>query len=374
MNKILQILPLILLLFVLACKDDDMTGGGTDSNDLTNISYDPSPYSLNIPDWFSPMDIPEDNPITVDGVDLGRHLFYDPILSVDSTMSCADCHHLQGAFTDNLALSTGVQGLSGTRSSMSLVNVGFFYKGLFWDGRVSTLETQALLPVEDPIELHNNWYDVEERLARSTFYPEKFRKAFGIEKKDEISKELAAKAIAQFERTLISSNSKYDRKIFLTDNSAEFTEEEDMGFRMFFDEENLIKDAECHHCHNKPLFTSNDYFNNGLDAAPTLTEFPDLGLGLVTGNLYDNGTFRSPSLRNIEFSAPYMHDGRFETLEEVIDHYSNGIHFSENLDPNLDPNNPLNFTEEEKKALIAFLKTLSDPSFINNPAFSNPFE
>ena len=142
---------------------------------------------------------------------------------------------------------------------------------------------------------------------------------------------------------------------------------------MFFDEDNIVKDAECHHCHGRPLYTSNDYFNNGLDAAPTLTEFPDLGLGVVTGELYDNGKFRSPSLRNIEFSAPYMHDGRFETLEEAIDHYSNGIHFSENLDPNLDPNNPLNFTEEEKKALIAFLKTLSDPSFLNNPAFSNPF-
>ena len=353
MNKILQILPLILLLFVLACQDDNMGDDGSgDSNNLTHISYDPSPYSLNAPSWFPPLDVPQDNPITVDGVDLGRHLFYDPILSADSTMSCASCHHLQGGFTDNLAVSTGIDGISGTRSAMSLANVGFFFKGLLWDGRATTLETQALLPVEDPIELHNNWFEVEERLARSSFYPEKFRKSFGIEKKDEITKELAAKAIAQFERTLISANSKFDRIVWLSDNSIEFTEEEELGFTMFFDEDNIVKDAECHHCHGRPLYTSNDYFNNGLDAAPTLTEFPDLGLGVVTGELYDNGKFRSPSLRNIEFSAPYMHDGRFETLEEAIDHYSNGIHFSENLDPNLDPNNPLNFTEEEKKALI----------------------
>ena len=158
------------------------------------------------------------------------------------------------------------------------------------------------------------------------------------------------------------------------DNNYEFTNLEIAGFEMFFDEANIIKDAECHHCHNEPLFTSNDYFNNGLDPAPTLTEFPDLGQGLITGNINDNGKFRSPSLRNIEFSAPYMHDGRFETLEEVIDHYSEGIHDSENLDINLFPNPPLNFTDFEKEALIAFLKTLSDPSFVNNPDFSNPFD
>ena len=152
--------------------------------DLTDIPYEPVDYELVVPCGFPTMEIPADNPLTVDGVQLGRFLFYDPILSADSTMSCASCHLPSGVFTDNLAVSTGIDGIAGTRSSMSLLNVGYFYNGLFWDGRASTLEEQALLPVEDPIEMHNTWPNVVAKLQVHENYPKMFRKAFGIDEQN----------------------------------------------------------------------------------------------------------------------------------------------------------------------------------------------
>ena len=207
---------LFILIIVVACNDDDLVPmdncNPTNGGDLSNIEYDPQDYNLIVPNSFPDMFIPEDNPLTVDGVNLGRHLFYDPILSADSTMACANCHLAPGSFTDNLAVSTGIDGVAGNRSSMSLLNVGFFYTGLFWDGRSMTLEEQALLPVEDPIELHHEWSDLVPQLRNHGSYPELFRKAFGITNTSEINKELAAKALAQFERTLVSSgNSRFEK-------------------------------------------------------------------------------------------------------------------------------------------------------------------
>lgn len=362
---------------VLACQDDEspmddeMVAG-----DLTEIPYDPQPYELVVPCDFPVMEIPEDNPLTIDGVELGRFLFYDPILAADSTMSCSSCHLPAGSFTDNLAVSAGIDGVEGIRSSMSLLNIGYVYEGLFWDGRVTTLEEQALLPVEDPIELHNTWPELVDKLKVHDTYPEMFRKAFGISDTEEITKELAAKAIAQFERTLVSSGksdyhrSKCEPFFFLSDLAIKGEEE----FSNEFNDH-----PGCTHCHKKfdGFFTDNTFRNNALEDLGTtdisaLDEFPDLGHGEVTGNMFDNGKFRVPTLHNIAMSAPYMHDGRIATLDEVLDHYASGGFASPNVDPNMVP-----FaidTVDRRAALLAFLHTLTDTTFMNNPAHQNPFE
>ncbi|MEM1120997.1 MAG: cytochrome c peroxidase [Bacteroidota bacterium] len=366
---------LFFFLILLSCKRDNNPTIGPaptipEFEDLSSIPYDPAPVDLFIPAPLPQMTVPMDNPLTEDGIELGRFLFYDPILSGNETMACANCHLPKGGFTDNLAFSTGVDGSVGLRSSMSLINAAYFTKGLFWDGRIQTLEAQALLPVEDPIELHNNWEDVEVKLRKHNDYPTRFRKAFGINNASEITKELAVKAIAQFERSLVSANSKYDR---VMRKEAFFDDDELNGFELFFDFPNDLPDAECGHCHNAPLFTTNQYFNNGLDSVGTLEDFKDKGLGAVTNNLFDNGKFRAPSLRNIALTAPYMHDGRFQTLDEVIDHYNEGAHFADNIDPLIRPEG-MGLSEQHKKDLIAFLHALTDTSFVNNPAYQNPFE
>lgn len=357
-----------------------MTGGSTttnppnpnpvDQNDLTGIEYNPTSINLSVPDYFPAVEdfIPADNPMTAEGIELGRHLFYDNILSVDSTLSCSSCHLPGGAFTDNTAFSVGVKGELTPRSSMALINAIYFSNGLFWDGRSQSLEDQALLPVEDLIELHEEWPNVEVKLQRHATYPEMFRKAFGIDSKEDITRDLAVKAIAQFERTLISGNSRYDQ---WQRGEYQPNDEEIDGFLMFFDRaDGALPDAECAHCHNEPLFTTDEYFNNGLDEAENFEDFADIGLGGVTNKPSDNGKFRAPTLRNIEFTAPYMHDGRFQTLEEVIDHYNSGGQPADNKDPLL---HNLGLTEEQKQNLIAFLKMLSDEDFVNNPDFQSPF-
>lgn len=357
-----------LLLFSACQPDDEMPTDENPVGDLEDIPYEPKVYELQIPEGLPNMFIPADNPLTVDGIQLGRRLFYDPILSGDNTMACADCHEIDKSFTDALAVSTGIDNIPGVRSSMSLLNIGFNKNGFFWDGRSGTLEEQALLPVEDPIELHDKWEGIEVEFKAHDLYPELFRKAFGIGDRSEITKELAGKAIAQFERTLIGSgNSKFDRVLR---GQSFFTVDELNGYDMFFDNVATLPDAECGHCHNVPLMTTNEYENNGLDEAATLNDFPDLGYGVVTGDPFDNGTFRIPTLRNITLTAPYMHDGRFATLEEVIDHYNSGGKDSPNKNSLI---YPLGMTEEEKGQLLAFIKTLDDPDFANNPDFKTPF-
>lgn len=353
------------------CKEDE---NPDPAGDLEHIAYDPQPHQVVVPAGFPPLNIPADNLMTTDGVQLGRFLFYDPILSKDSTMSCFSCHLSAGGFTDNLPVSPGVGGAIGRRSAMSLENVAFYNNGLFWDGRAKTLEELAILPVIDPHELNISWDEVEKRLRRHPDYPEMFRKAFGISDSKEVDRDLAVKALAQFMRTLISSGtSKFDRKFLAKEIGVDFSEEEFNGFDMFFDiEGSPLPDAQCFHCHNAPLFTTNEYFNNGVQEAATLDDFADPGRGAITGNRIDNGRMRAPTLRNIMLTAPYMHDGRFATIEEVIDFYNEGIHFADNLDENLVP--PMGLTPQMKADLIAFLHTLTDTAFVNNPAFQNPFE
>ncbi len=355
------------LLLIGACKKELMDP--QDSADLSRINYDPITYTLDLPNSFPMMEIPENNLMTIEGVELGRKLFYDPILSADSTMSCSSCHLQKGSFTDNRATSEGIDGISGTRSSMSLLNTGFISTGLFWDGRADNLEELALLPVEDPIELHDQWPNVEKKLMRNEYYPRLFREAFGIERKNEITSFLAAKAIAQFVRTLNSTgNSKWDQ---VQRNEVFFTDQELEGFLMFFDEDPSLPDAECGHCHSRPLFTTNEFINNGIEPVTGLSEFPDKGLGKRTQNLIDNGKFRVPTLRNIELTGPYMHDGRFENLNQVLEHYNSGGHVQPNTDVLI---RPLNLSTEQQEAIIAFLKTLTDSDFVTKEEFSSPFE
>jgi cytochrome c peroxidase len=322
-------------------------------------TWNPTPYVIEIPQGFPDMSIPQDNPMTVEGVTLGRRLFYDPILSADNTQSCASCHAQSFTFTDNnRRFSLGIDGIEGTRNSMSLINAGWSLH-MNWDGSAENLENQAFEPVTNPLEMHNTWANAIADLQADDQYPELFFDAFGTRN---IDSNLVVKALAQFERTLISSDSKWDRYLR---GEAQLSVSETKGFEIFFTEK-----GDCFHCHSTILYTDNDFHNNGLDSI-----FSDIGLAAVTGNPNDVGRFKTPTLRNLEFTAPYMHDGRFASIEEVVDFYSEGVKFSPTIDPlmkNVEQGG-VNLTEEEKANLIAFLKTLTDSSFNNNPDFSNPF-
>lgn len=253
---------------------------------------------------------------------------------------------------------------------MMLANLAFNPNGFFWDGRAATLEEQALQPVEDHRELNETWDNVEEKLRSHADYPRLFRAAFGIDRTSELTRDLTVKAIAQFERTLISGDSPYDRARYY--NEGFLPDEVIDGEQLFFIEFATADDPHpgCSHCHNAPLFGDNQFKNNGLDAVASLTDFLDLGRGGVNGNVFDNGKFRTPSLRNVAVTAPYMHDGRFATLEEVLDQYATGGHGVANEDPNIIA---FSLTPAEKRALIAFLESLTDETFLSNPAFSDPF-
>ena len=338
----------------------------SDQNAGSEEVYSPIPYSLKIPELFQqklidPL-IPSNNPLTEEGVALGKKLFFDRKLSGNNTQACASCHKPQNSFTDNTRFSNGIDGVFGSRNSMPLMNLAWNFTDKFaWDGKELGLERQALEPVKNPIEMHSNWRNVAEKLQQDPEYPTLFLRAFGT---TTIDSSLVTKAIAQFERILISGNAKFDQYLL---GNATLSLEELNGFTVFMDEEK----GDCFHCHgsdNNPLWTDNSFHNNGLDST-----FDDLGLGAVTGDPNDNGTFRSPSLRNLNFTAPYMHDGRFATLEEVINHYSEGLQFSSTIDPLMKKVNQggVQLTSQEKLDLKAFLLTLTDPEFINNPDFRN---
>ena len=348
---------------MVGCEDDKIMA----SRDLEDIPYAPVAYVVDVPEDFPMLEVPEDNPITQEGVELGRRLFYDPILSADSTISCASCHLPELAFTDGLRSSIGINGQETSRNSMSLVNVGFYYSGLFWDGRVMTLEEQSLHPIEDPIEQGNDLDVLIAKLRAHEDYAPRFRKAFGIVDRSQINRKLIGKALAQWERIIVSGNSRYDQfargEILLEDD-------EDLGHSMFFDFDDGLKDAECNHCHNIPLFTANSYHNNGLDSVGNdYTLFADIGLG-INGIVGDTGKFRTPTLRNIELTAPYMHDARLMSLDDVMTHYNSGIKPARNKDPLV---TNLDISQESREALVAFMKTLTDTSYLEVPEVLSPF-
>jgi len=292
---------------------------------------------------------------------LGRALFYDPILSKDSTVACATCHQPQLAFSDGLARSIGVNGRRGKRSAPSLANVGFQYHGFFWDGRVATLEEQSLHPFRDSLEMDLPVDEVISRLDRHPGYSDQFARSFGSAGVDSVR---IQKVLAHFERELVSANSRYDR---MAAGVVNYSVSELRGWAMFFDASMDVPHAECSHCHVDPLFANPQFQNNGL----ATTGLNDPGRSGVTGNPYDRGKFKVPSLRNVALTAPYMHDGRFNTLDAVLDHYISGGHPGLTVSPNV---RPLNLDEHDKADLLAFLHTLTDSTFISHPELQNPFK
>ncbi len=325
--------------------------------------FEPTPYELRIPQGLPPMEtfIPANNPMTVEGVALGRKLFYEPMLSDDNTQSCGSCHLQAFGFAEPQQFSVGIDGSVGTRNAMALINLGWNQFGFFWDGRAATLEDLVFEPVRNPIEMNTTWPEVEAKLNGSEEYRTMFKEAFDVDVIDSVH---VSKAISQFIRTLISGNSKFDK--WYNQQAIQLSESELRGFVLFNSE-----GADCFHCHGLGgLITDNRFRNNGLDVDFSSDE----GRYLVTGDEADKGKFRVPTLRNIELTAPYMHDGRFFTLEQVIDHYSEHIETSATLDPLMElvGNGGAQLTQQEKQDLLAFLRTFTDEDFKTNPEFSDP--
>jgi cytochrome c peroxidase len=319
-----------------------------------------TPYQFQMNATFPIPDLPRDNPLTVERVMLGKTLFFDKQLSINNAQSCADCHMQEKAFSDGRRTARGAEGEFGTRNSMPLFNLAW-KKEFFWDGRAKSLREQVLQPIQNPIEMHESLTNLCTKLRATDKidYSNLFTTAFGS---PEITAEKISLALENFLLTLTSFNAKFDRVLR---GEEKFTAEEQRGFELFsteYDPRRGQFGADCFHCHGGPLFQSQSFANNGSDGA-----FKDIGREKVTGKASDRGKFSVPSLRNVELTAPYMHDGRFRTLESVIEHYSTGIPRSATLDPNLakHPDGGVPLSDSDKRALVAFLKTLTDAQFVS---------
>lgn len=292
------------------------------------------------------------NTLTKEGFILGRKLFYDPKLSKDNTISCGSCHQQFAAFSHlDHPVSHGIYGLLGTRNAPPIFNLNW-HTNFMWDGGVNHIEVQPVGPITNPVEMDETLNNVVNKLQNDASYLTMFKDAFGTET---ITSQLIFKAMAQFMGMLVSCNSKYD---LYTRGQASLTTNELNGLNLF--------QQKCAGCHTPPLFTNLEYMNNGLDSI-----FTDAGRAMITTMASDSGKFKVPSLRNIALSRPYMHDGRFETLDAVLDHYIHGIKNSGTLSPQLAGGIAL--TTQEKKDIIAFLNTLSDKSFTQDKRFNDPF-
>ncbi len=319
------------------------------------IPYNEAPFILNVPAGFPNPIIPNDNTLNKYRVDLGRKLFYDPILSRDSSISCATCHLQEKAFTDGKILSNGVQGGITERNTPNITNIAY-HNAFFWDGGNHSLELQVIGPIESVNEMNLTIPEAIERLKEHNTYPNLFKLAYGLNEPNIYG---LTRALASFERTLISGNSPYDKYTSQGQSNA-LTSNELNGKNLFFSA--TLKCAECHTGFN---FTSLAYENNGI-----YLNYADDGRGRVTLNTADNGKFKVPSLRNIEVTGPYMHDGSFNTLEDVIDHYAQGGKGNVNQSPKI---GGFTITNQEKQDLIAFLKSLTDQEFLENPNFKSPY-
>jgi len=328
-------------------------------------TFEATPLQLEYPDHFPTPTIPAGNPLTVEGVKLGRHLFYEDRLSGDNTQNCGSCHLQESNFAEPRRFSTGIDGIEGKINAMVLSNMAW-QDFFFWDGRKNTLEEQVKDPVINPIEMHAEWPNVIEKLAQDQRYLDMYADAFGDE---EITEERTAKALAQFIRTMVSGSSKLDAYV---QGNYTFTPSEQIGFDIFNNET-----GDCFHCHGLATtgyqlgaFGLLQFSNNGLDSV--LIE--DSGREGYTGLASDRAKFKIPSLRNVEYSFPYMHDGRFQTLAEVVEFYNEGGHPSATLDPNMKAAGiGRNWSIAQKQGLIDFLKTFSDPTFLTDSSFTNPW-
>ena len=319
------------------------------------IASGATPYRLRISRFFPQPSLPADNPLTEEGVALGRRLFLDPAFSVNGTQSCATCHQAGAAFTDaGKRFSTGAEGQTGTRNAMPLANLAWQSR-FFWDGRAVSLREQVLQPVTNPAEMHESLTNVVRKLDQAGYAPA-FAATFGT---PSITADRMARALEQFLLTLTSHSAKFDQVL---SGQATFTPEEQRGFELFhteYDPHHEQFGADCLHCHGGPLFSDFTFHNNGLDSEGAAKE---LGRFLVTTNRADFAKFKTPSLRNVALTAPYMHDGRFSTLEEAVAHYCSGVQRSATLDPNLakHPDGGVPLSKADQQALVAFLKTLTD--------------
>jgi cytochrome c peroxidase len=328
------------------------------SQGATPVVSQLTPYPFKLGAQMPQLALPEDNAPTIEGVALGRSLFHDPRFSLDGSVSCASCHGVDAAFTDkDQRLSKGVRGALGTRNAMPIFNLAWA-KEFFWDGRAKSLRQQALMPIQDAHEMAESLPAVVRKLAQDEALVKQFSIVFGSA---EVTAERIGLALEQFMLTLVSQDSKFDR---VQKGEAQFTAEEMKGFQLFLTEHDPFRGlhgADCFHCHGGPLFTNHHFMNIGLpnDADP--------GRAKVTGDAADHGKFRTPSLRNVAVTGPYMHDGRFQTLEEVIDHYDHGVVKGQTLDPNLakHPDTGMKLSPADKAALVAFMRTLTDEKFIS---------
>jgi len=325
---------------------------------------------------------PENNQITNMGATLGRVLFYDRNLSANNRVSCASCHEQRAAFSDNRRFSRGLNGEQTRRNSMGLINARYYEnEAFFWDERAATLEEQVLLPIQDHVEMGMELADLEVKLQELPHYQVLFDNAFGSRT---VTSDRIAKALAQFIRSIVATNSKFDRALVAAGSPevdeqmpllSTLTAQERLGQDIFFRGRN---GATCGYCHGTPMNINDEAKNNGLEL-----EYEDNGKGEITGKVSDNAKFKVPSLRNVANTAPYMHDGRFETLMDVVNHYSDNVqaHPSLNfrlttLDDSEDGEGPvmrLNLNQTEKEALVAFLHTLTDEDILTDEKYSNPF-
>ena len=384
-SKLTIVATSLLFIMLLACQKEEKTLSPEESlSQNLNLPSTPFNYAnVILPDFLNDFpgrredNMPEDNVITDWGATLGRVLFYEKALSLNNTLSCASCHHQENNFADPVAFSVGFEGEVTNRNSMSLTNARYYeHEKFFWDERAATLEDQILIPIQDHIEMGLTIDEMISRLEDRPYYALLFEKAFGD---SNITPERVAKATSQFIRSIVSFTSKFDKAVVASGITQSnliksplegLTELENRGVDLFF---NIYRG--CTSCHSFGFQIADLAMNNGLDS-----EFTDLGVGGFTGNDYQMGKFKVPSLRNIAVSGPYMHDGRFETLEEVLEHYSSGIQFSPTLDVRfrgIGSGNTtvrqMDLTEDEKEGLIAFLHTLTDEEFLRDEKFSDPF-
>jgi cytochrome c peroxidase len=309
------------------------------------------PFRLKVPEGFAEMPVPEDNQLTVARVELGKKLFFDKMLSRDFSVSCASCHHPNLGFAETNPISLGVNNAIGMRNAPTLANVGYL-TALFAEGGVPSLELQAIAPIIEQHEMNLDFATLIERLENNSQYTELFQLAYNAN----INAQTIVKALASFERTLISGNSKYDQ-YFYQGKTGVMNESELRGMELFFSDA-----LACSNCHSGFLFTNESMQNIGL-----YVDYEDEGLARLTAESMDIGKFKVPTLRNIEVTGPYMHNGSISTLEEVIEHFNAGGEGHENQSEWI---KPLNLTEQNKADLVNFLKSLTDEEFLNNPLFN----
>lgn len=343
MNRLLLLLFLLVVFLQLSFVSDD-----------PYFSISKKDVVFRIPKGFpKPVYSFSDNPITPEGFVLGRKLFYDPILSLDNSVSCGSCHQQYAAFAHiDHSLSHGIQDRIGTRNVSALQNL-VWNKNFMWDGGINHIEVQPIAPITNTVEMAETLEGIIGKLSARSDYQQAFYAAF---KDSTITTERIMKSLTQFMGLMISANSRYDKYIA---GKEKFTQAEKNGLNLFR--------SKCASCHKEPLFTDHSFRNNGIAPNPLLD---DKGRAMITGNEADNYSFKVPSLRNVELTYPYMHDGRFGNLNQVLDHYNTSAKFAHGADDLVVQIGKL--TQEEIQELRAFLLTLTDKTFIYDRRFADP--